>query len=144
MILGKIEQDLKKAMLAGSKNEVSTLRGVKSALQYAQVGKPALEEAQIIAVLQKEVKKRQEAADLYAQAGNEASQQKELAEKALIEGYLPAQLSEAELNKIIDEVIAKMGVAETENMGQIIGAVKAKTSGSAEGAVIARLVKERL
>lgn len=144
MILGKIEQDLKKAMLAGNKDAVSTLRGVKSALQYAQVGKPVLEEAQIIAVLQKEAKKRQEAADLYAQAGNVANQQKELAEKTLIEEYLPAQLSEVELNKIIDEAIVEMGGAEAKNMGQIIGAVKAKTSGAAEGAAIARLVKERL
>ena len=83
-------------------------------------------------------------AELYLQGGNQTMADAELAEKALIGTYLPEQLDEAAIVAVIDETITELGVADMKGMGQVIGAVKAKTAGTADGGVIARLVKERL
>lgn len=148
MLEQRIEQDLKAALLSGNRDQATLLRGLKSALLYAKVaaGKrdEGLTDDEIIAVLGKEAKKRQESADLYIKGGNEGRAGAELAEKKIIETYLPEQLSEDELKKMINETVARLGATDAKAMGQIIGAVKAKTAGAADGAVIARLVKERL
>jgi len=144
----RIEQDLKTAMLGGDKVQVETLRGLRAALLSVKVeqGKreAGLTDDEVITVLSKEAKKRQESADLFKQGGNQEKATAELAEKSLIEKYLPAQLSEAEITNLIDEVIAQTGASGPQAMGQVIGAVKAKVGASADGAVIARLAKERL
>ncbi len=141
----QIDQDLKQAMLSGDKELTTTLRGIKSAILSMEIEKgkreDGLSEEELTSLLQKEAKKRQESADLYAQGGNTEKQQAELAEKRVIENYLPAQMSEEELTKVIDEVIAQTGAA---GMGQVIGAVKQKVGAQADGATIARLVKESL
>ena len=143
-----IEQDIKTAMLAGESDKVTTLRGIKSVLLNAKValGKRdvGLTDDEVIDLLAKETKKRQESADLYVQGGDQSRADKELAEKALIETYLPAQLSEVEVSKIIDEVIASSGADGPAAMGQVIGQVKARTRGTADGSVIANLVKQKL
>ena len=143
-----IDQDLKQAMLGGDKTLVTTLRGVKSAILYAEVAKGSrdtgLSDEEAIEVLSKEAKKRQESADLYQQGGNQERAHAELAEKAAIEKYLPAQLSEAEIKALIEQAITDVGDASMQNMGRIIGQVKAASKGAADGATIARLVKARL
>ncbi|HVS59000.1 MAG TPA: GatB/YqeY domain-containing protein [Candidatus Saccharimonadales bacterium] len=148
MLEQRIEQDLKAALLSGNRDQATLLRGLKSALLYAKVaaGKrdEGLSDDEVIAVLSKEAKKRQESADLYAKGGDQSRASAELAEKKIIETYLPAQLSEDELKKIIDETVAQLGALDVNALGQVIGAVKAKTAGTADGAVIARLTKERL
>jgi uncharacterized protein YqeY len=144
----QIDADLKTAMLAGDKTLVMTLRGLKSAILYVEVAENArdqgLAEDKVITVLQKEAKKRLESADLYKQGGNAEKQQAEMNEKKVIEKYLPQQLSEDEIGKIIDEVITSTGASGLQAMGQVIGAVKVKTGASADGAVIARLTKDKL
>jgi uncharacterized protein YqeY len=144
----QIDADLKTAMLAGDKTLVMTLRGLKSAILYVEVAENArdqgLAEDKVITVLQKEAKKRLESADLYKQGGNAEKQQAEMNEKKVIEKYLPQQLSEDEIGKIIDEVITSTGASGLQAMSQVIGAVKVKTGASADGAVIARLTKEKL
>lgn len=148
MIKQQIEDDLKVAMLAGDKTLVQTLRGLKSALLYVEVAEgkrdQGLTDEEAITVLSKEAKKRTESADMYAHGGDEARQQAELSEKQVIERYLPKQLSESEIASIVAEEQEKLGVSGPQAMGQLIGAVKARTAGSADGATIARLVKERL
>ncbi len=148
MLKQQIEQDLKTALLAGDASRVTTLRGLKSVILYAEVAKGLREQGlpddEIVALLSKEAKKRQESADLYAKGGSEERQSAELAEKAIIEAYLPKQLSEAELQLLVDEAITHMGADSPQAMGKIIGAVKQRTAGAADGAAIARLVKERL
>jgi len=148
MLEARLEQDIKTALLGGDKQTATTLRGLKSALLYAKVadGKrdSGLTDEEVIAILSKEAKKRQESADLYEQGGNSEKAAAELAEKKLIEQYLPAQLSEAEIATVIDEAIKSSGAGDMKAMGQVIGAVKAKLGASADGAVIARLVKEKL
>jgi uncharacterized protein YqeY len=103
-----------------------------------------LDDSVVQGIFAKEAKKRQESADLYRQGGNTDKAEAELAEKAIIERYLPTQLSEAELIPIIDGVIADIGANGPAQMGQVIGAVKKQSGASADGALVARLVKERL
>lgn len=146
MIEAQLEQDIKTALLAGDKLRVLTLRMLKSALLSVKVASGSrdsvMADAAVIGIFSKEAKKRQESADLYLQGGSETRAAAELAEKAIIETYLPSQLSEAEITAIIDQVIAAMGAQAT--MGPVIGQVKAKTNGAADGALIAKLVKEKL
>jgi uncharacterized protein YqeY len=144
----QIDKDLKTALLAGDKAKAETLRNVKSALLNEAISTGAresgLSDEQIQKILARESKKRQEAADLYVQGGADERASKELAEKAIIDAYLPEQMGEEELTKIVDEEIAKAGSASMQDMGRIIGAVRARTTGQADGALIAKLVKEKL
>lgn len=144
----QIDADLKQAMLAGEKDLVTTLRGLKSAILYIEVAKDSREQGlgddEIIEVLGKEAKKRLESAELFEKGGNAEKALAERAEKLIIEKYLPNQLPEEEVVVIIDKVIADTGATGMQAMGQVIGAVKQKTAGQADGSVIARLVKERL
>lgn len=143
----QIDNDLKAAMLAGDKILAETLRGLKNAILNAEIAQgkrqEGLPDEEVITVLTKEAKKRQESADLYKQGGNSAKARAELVEKDVIERYLPAQMSEEELNKVVDEVITQIG-KDPGKMGQIIGIVKQKAGASANGATIAKLVKEKL
>lgn len=144
----KLEADLKQAMLSGDKVKTEVLRGIKNALQYegvaAGAGDRTLSDEQIQKVLAREAKKRQEAADLYKQGGNQDKAEAELSEKQIIEAYLPEQMDEAAISQLIKAEIAKFDSPTMADMGKIIGAVKAKTGAAADGATVARLVKEAL
>jgi uncharacterized protein YqeY len=148
MLKQRIDQDLKQALLGGDKVLVTTLRGLKSVILYAEVAKGArdsgLPDDEIVALLSKEAKKRQESADLYHQGNSEERAAAELAEKKVIEQYLPAQLSDEELAQAIDGVIAGMEASGPQAMGQVIGAVKQAVGSQADGSRIAQMVKERL
>ncbi|MFA5004192.1 MAG: GatB/YqeY domain-containing protein [Candidatus Saccharimonadales bacterium] len=148
MILQKLNDDLKAALLAGDSLRVSVLRGLKSVILYAEVAEGKREEGltdeAILQIFAKEAKKRQESADLYVQGGDQARADKEIQEKAMIEAYLPKQLSEDELQALIADSIKALQPAGLQDMGKVIGAVKAKAGATADGALIARLVKERL
>lgn len=145
MIESRIEQDLKSAMLARDTEKISTLRGIKSIFLYAKVASGTrdreLTDDEAIKLLQKQAKQRQESADIYLQGGEKERADKELKEKAIIETYLPAKLSEQQLESIIESIIKANKEA---SMGQIIASVKAKTAGSADGAEIARIVRAKL
>lgn len=148
MLEQKIEQDLKTALLAGDAQRVSVLRGLKSVLLNVKVatGKrdSGLSDEEVLPILGKEAKKRQESVDMYKQGGDQARADAEQAEKAIIEEYLPEQLSEAGIAKLVDEAIQQTGAKGQQGMGKVIGAVRAKAAGQADGAVIARLTKEKL
>jgi uncharacterized protein YqeY len=144
----RLEQDIKSALLSGDKTRATTLRGLKAVLLNVKVatGKrdSGLSDDEVLKVFTKESKQRQESADLYKQGGSQPKADAELAEKAIIDAYLPAQLSEDEIAKLVDEAIAQTGAQGPQAMGQVIGQVKAKAGASADGAVIARLAKEKL
>lgn len=148
MLKQQIEQDLKKALLGGDRGKATVLRGLKSVILYAEVEKgirdKGLDDEAIVGLLAKEAKKRQESADLYQKAGETDRSNAELQEKAIIEEYLPKQLSDEQLTEIIDEVIAGLDASGPQAMGQAIGQVKQKVAGQADGARIAQIVKERL
>jgi uncharacterized protein len=145
----KLEQDIKDALLSGDKTRATTLRGLKAVLLNVKVAQgkrdSGLSDDEVLQVFTKESKKRQESADLYKQGGDTAGRaEAELAEKVIIDAYLPAQLSEAEITKLVEEAIAATGASGPQGMGQVIGQVKAKAGASADGAAIARIAKEKL
>ena len=144
----QIDADIKQAMLGGNKTLVTTLRGIKSAILYAEVAEGSresgLNEEAIIALLQKEAKKRHESAELYKQGGNNEKAAAEDAEKEVIAKYLPAQMDEAEVAEIVKAQAEALSISDTRQMGQLIGAVKKEAGAAADGSVIARLVKEYL
>ncbi|MGH7237416.1 MAG: GatB/YqeY domain-containing protein [Candidatus Saccharimonadales bacterium] len=144
----RIDQDLKAAMLAGDKLKTTTLRGLKSAILYAElaegVKQKGFDESQVTSVINRESKKRRESAELYLQVGETERANQELAEKQFLDAYLPTQLSEDQINNLVDAAIAEIGNDDQKSIGQIIGLVKQKAAGSADGAVIAQLVKAKL
>ncbi len=144
----RLEQDIKEALLSGDKTRATTLRTLKAVLLNVKVAKgkreSGLSDEEVLQIFGKEAKKRQESADFYKQGGSPDRAAAELAEKAVIEGYLPAQLSETEISVLVDEVIKQTGAAGPQAMGQVIGQVKARAGAAADGAVIARLAKEKL
>jgi len=149
MLEQKLEQDLKTALLARDELRVTTLRGIKSSLLNLKISagkrESGLSDNEVLQILSKEAKKRQESADMYVLGADQARADKELTEKAIIDAYLPAQLSESEISNLIDEILTASGATPDKSaMGPTIAAVKAKVGGSADGGLIARLVKEKL
>lgn len=144
----RLEQDIKDALLSGDKTRTTTLRGLKAALLNVKVAEgkrdSGLNDDEVQAVFSKESKKRQESAELYKQGNDETRAEAELAEKAVIDSYLPKQLDEAEIAKLVEAAIEQTGASGPQGMGQVIGQVKAKAGASADGAVIARIAKEKL
>ena len=141
----QIKADLKSAMQAGEKNKVMTLRGILAAVQSAALEKRSdLDTNEIVAVLQKEVKKRNEAARMYEQGGSPDRAEQELFECGVIESYLPEKMSADDLQVIVDKSIEALGAASMADMGKVISDVREKTGASADGSEIAKLVKAKL
>lgn len=148
MLEQTLEQDIKTALLAGDKQRATVLRGLKSTLLNVKVAEgkreSGLTDEEVLPVFAKQSKQRQESADLYVQGGDQVRADAELAEKAIIDAYLPKQISEDEIGAIVEDVIKQTGASTQQDMGKVIGAVRAKTAGTADGAIIAKLVKEKL
>lgn len=145
----QLDVDLKSAMLARDSLRVNTIRGLKSVILYADVAAKKRESGgvsddEVMALLAKEAKKRQESADLYQKGGAEDRANKELDEKSIIESYLPEQLTDEELTIVVDRIIAEQGATDLQAMGKVIGSVKAAVGSSADGSRVAMIVKERL
>ncbi|MBC7746905.1 GatB/YqeY domain-containing protein [Pedobacter sp.] len=144
----QVNDDLKAAMLSGDRFLVETLRGLKAVILNEEIAKGLRNEGLSDDVIEKlfahEAKKRDEAAELYDRGERPESAAKERAEKIVILKYLPTQLDEAALQPIIDEVVAELKPEGPKDMGRLIGAVKARVGNSADGALIARLVKSSL
>ncbi len=144
----RLNDDVKAAMLAHDALRLDTLRGLKSAILYAEVAagkrEEGLNEQEIEALFAKEAKKRQESADLYVQGGASDKAEKELTEKRIVEEYLPAQMSDEEITELVEKAIGEIGATDPRAMGQVIGKVKQAAGNTADGAVIARIVKEKL
>jgi uncharacterized protein YqeY len=143
-----INADLKSAMIARDTVRTQTLQGLKAAILNEEVAKKVRDEGldtnSIEQIVVREVKKREEAATLYDQGGNTESAAKERAEKEILSVYLPKQLTEAEIAALIDKVIETMQPDGMKDMGKVIGAVKTQVGNAGDGALIAKLVKEKL
>lgn len=148
MLKQQIDADLKTAMLAGDKAKVSTLRSLKSAILYVEVAQNArengLDDEAVLQVLAKEAKKRQESIEMYQQAGETERANFEIAEKVIIDGYLPAQISDEELAQMIDTALEEAGSDTKRTMGELIGQIKAEAKGRADGQRIAQMVIQRM
>jgi uncharacterized protein YqeY len=142
MLKDKLQADIKTALLAGDKARAEVLKSLKSAVLYEEVAQKVREtglaDDKIEVVFAREAKKRADAADLYAKNGQQDRADTELAEKAIIESYLPKQLSDEELAQAVKDVVTGMPNAQ---MGPVIGAVKAKVGPAADGARVAAAVK---
>jgi uncharacterized protein YqeY len=139
-ILERIQGDTREAMKAGRKDRVSTLRMITSALQQDE--KEGARDA--VAVLQRERKKRLEAATAYSEGGRAEQAEAERSEAELIAEYLPEQISDDELVQLVDEAIAATGASSPADMGKVMGAVMPAVKGKADGNRVSATVKERL
>lgn len=132
-------------MLTGDKILVTTLRGLKSSILNTEIAtnqrEAGLPDDQVLPLLAKEAKKRQENAELFEQGGNAEKAAAEREEKRVIEQYLPKQLSDKELSEVVNEVLAALGGVTQQTMGQAIGQVRAKVGDQADGGRIAAAVK---
>jgi uncharacterized protein len=138
--LEQVQEDVRTAMKAGERERAAALRMIVDSLQQdAKLG-----EGDEVAVLQRERKKRLEAADAYHEAGRTEQAEAERLEAELIEAYLPAQLSDAELAELVDAAIAEAGASEQKQMGQVMSALMPKVGGRADGKRVSAAVRERL
>lgn len=148
MILSKIEADLKEALKSKNAAVLSTLRMIVSALHNEAIAlkkkEQGLNETEELAVLKREVKKRKDSYEAYEQGGRSELAAKEKEEIVVIEKYLPASLSEEEVKKVVAAVIAEMGEVSSSQFGLVMKSVLAKLKGQADGAVVARVVKEMM
>ena len=137
----RITEDMKSAMRASDKERLSTIRMVQAAIKQREVDERiALDDAQVLAVLEKMVKQRRESIAAFEQGGRADLADKEKAEIQILAAYLPEQLTEAEVDALIQTAIAETGAASMKDMGKVMGAVKAKAAGRADmGAVSARI-----
>ena len=143
----QVQHDLHDAMRAHDKVRAGTLRMALSAITTEEVaGTEAreLSDAEVLKVLAKEAKKRKEASAAYADAGRAELQEQEDAELAVLEGYLPAQLDDAELERIVEEAIAQTGASSMREMGQVMKAAQAVVAGRADGGRVSAVVRARL
>jgi uncharacterized protein YqeY len=143
----KINADIKTAMLAKDQAKLEALRAVKSALLLMDTDKDAgsgSREDKELKMLQKEVKKRKEAADIYTTQNREDLAQVELNQAAVIGNYLPKQLSEEEIRVELKKIIAEVGATSAKDMGKVMGAATKQFAGKADGKVVSTLVKELL
>jgi uncharacterized protein len=137
----RITEDMKAAMRAGEKERLGTIRMLQAAIKQREVDERiTLDDTQVLAVVEKMVKQRKESITQFEQGGRADLAAKEKAEIELLQAYLPAQLSEAEVDALIRDAIAATGAASVKDMGKVMGAVKAKAAGRADmGAVSARI-----
>ena len=143
----QLEADMTAALKGRDELVLNTLRMVLTAVKTAEVsGKQAreLSDDEVLKVIAKQAKQRKEAAEAFAAGGRPDQAERELAEEKVLAGYLPQQLSEAEVAAIIDEVFAEGGFTEARQMGQAMKAVQGKVAGRADGKAVAAAVKARL
>ena len=143
-----IESDIKTALLSGERFKADVLKNLKAAILNEEVASherdTGLDDEAIGKLIVREVKKRHESAALYKQAQRQELVQQEESEAEILASYLPEQVSEDDLKKTIAEIIESTGANGQAAMGQVIGAVKAKFGNAADGAIVARLVKDAL
>ena len=139
-ILEQVQEDVKTAMKAGEKDKVGQLRMIVNALQQeAKEGKD-----DEVAALQRERKRRLDAAESLREGGREEAAQAEDDEATLIEGYLPAQLSDSELEELVSAAVEESGASEPKDMGNVMKALMPKVAGRADGKRVSGAVKQKL
>ncbi len=144
-LITDIEQDLKDARLAKDAERRDALSLLLNALRSAEkdLQRP-LTDDEALQVLQRERKKRVEAIEAYRDAGREAQAEAEEAELDVIEEFMPEQLSEDELDEIVDDVIAEVGATSLRDLGRVMADVMPRVSGRADGSLVSQVVREKL
>lgn len=142
----RVSQELKAAMLARDAERLSTLRLLKSALGYAQIERKTemLSDADVVVIVQKEIKKRRDAIEHYEKGGRPESAALEQREVKVLESFLPQALSSEELAQLVRDTILEVGASSKNEMGLVIKAVQAKAAGRADGKTISTVVGKLL
>ena len=142
----KLQPEIKAAMLARDAARLNALRMLKSAIGYVQIEKKtdALSDADFLAVVQREVKKRRDSADQFTSGGRPELAAKEQSEITVLETFLPKQLSPEELEALVRATIKEVGATDKKQMGAVMKAVQAKAAGRADGKTISTLVSKLL
>ena len=145
----RLTTEMKEAMKAGDKRKLATVRLIQAALKDKDIeargaGRGQATEEEILGLLQKMIKQRQESVAIYAQAGRQELADQEQAEIAVIQGFLPQQLDETETRAAIEAAIAETGAASMKDMGKVIGALRGKYAGRMDFGRASALVKEML
>ena len=143
----QIQADMVAAMKAKETVRLASLRAIKAAIMLAKTAEGAtgeIDDAGIVKIIQKLVKQRKESAQQYNDAGRPELAENELAEAACMEVYLPKQLSEAEVEAKLAEIIAEVGASQPSDMGKVMGVATKRLAGLAEGRMISSLVKKLL
>jgi len=141
----RITEDMKSAMRAGEKERLGTIRLVLAAIKQREVDERiSLDDTQVLTVLEKMVKQRKEAITQFESGGRADLVAKEQSELGVLQAYLPAQMSDAELDALIAEAIASSGAASVKDMGKVMGIVKAKAQGKADMGLVSARIKQKL
>jgi hypothetical protein len=147
ILFDKISADIKTAMLAREKVALEALRGIKKEFLEAKTAKGGdgtLSDDQAVKILHKMLKQRKESAQIYTTQGRQDLADNELAEAAVIEKYLPAQLSDSELEAAVKSIIETTGATGTQDMGKVMGIASKQLAGKTEGRLISEKVKSLL
>jgi len=142
-ILEQVQADAASALKSGDRERARALRLVVSELQKA-TKEAGADEADEIAVLRRERKRRLEAAEAYAEAGRDDLVEAERSEAALIEAYLPAELSDSELEALVGDAVAESGASSAKEMGRVMSIVMPRVEGRADGRRVSAAVREKL
>lgn len=142
----QINQDIKKAMLAREKEKLEALRAVKAALlmEGTKDGSGEVSDEAALGIIQKLVKQRKDASTIFKEQGREDLAKDEDFQIEVLSVYLPEQMGEDEVRKVVQEAIAQSGAAGPQDMGKVMGPVMGKLKGKADGKLISALVKEEL
>ena len=141
----RISDDMKSAMKAGDKDRLKVVRLILAAIKQVEVDKRIeLDDAAVLGVLEKMVKQRRDSVEQFQKGNRDDLAQIELSEIAVLEDYLPEQLSDDELDAMIDEVIGTTGAESIRDMGKVMGAIKAKAAGRADMGAVGARVKAKL
>jgi len=141
----RITEEMKNAMRAGDKERLATIRLILSAIKQREVDERIqLDDTQVLAVIEKMIKMRKESISQFEAGGRADLVAKEQAEITVLQTYLPAQMSEAELDALITEAVASTGAASIKDMGKVMAAVKAKAQGRADMGAVSARIKQKL
>ncbi len=143
-----INSDIKAAMIARDKRKLEALRAIKSALLLIKTGKDTsfaeIPKEVELKTLQKLIKQRKESARIYKEQNREEQYDEEMYQAGIIEKYLPAQMSEEDISKIVDDIISKTGASSMKDMGKVMGMAAKQLAGKADNSQVSKLVKEKL
>ncbi|MGA8277283.1 MAG: GatB/YqeY domain-containing protein [Rhodanobacteraceae bacterium] len=141
----RITEDMKTAMRAGDKDRLGAIRLIQAAIKQREVDERiSLDDAQVLAVLEKMLKQRRDSVEQFTNAGRTDLADRETFEIGVIEGYMPARLSDAELDAIVARAIAESGAGGPRDMGKVIGLVRPEVAGRADMGKVSALVKQKL
>jgi hypothetical protein len=148
MLKQQLQEELKQSMLAKTADKTSVLRMLISAIGYYEIQKGGAgyvaTEEDVMSVIQKEVKQRKDSIEQYTNANRPELAEKEGQELQMLQAYLPAQMGEEEIKKLVEEAIKQTEATSLQDIGKVMGALMPKTKGKADGGLVSKIVKESL